>query len=227
QKTKPTFSAAIAKKMLKNGWYAVIAGSAFEVSMGWIDLAAQNERNVFPNLAHEIGGHVYYGKTVSGEVSDQFFKDNKDYDKLFRGTPKDSQEHYMNYVYPETEVFAELVEKRFKEKDSSGYTPKGGGDSPTKNIPEELNKMKQNLHPEITKKACDRLVAMARKHPSIRDEDLKYLLSQIETILGYKYPDALKARGNQYLVVGRYTGAHEASPLKDKTITASDNVLVS
>ncbi|MCP3899622.1 MAG: DUF4157 domain-containing protein, partial [Desulfobacteraceae bacterium] len=47
QKTKPTFSAAIAKKMLKNGWYAVIAGSAFEVSMGWIDLAAQNERNVF------------------------------------------------------------------------------------------------------------------------------------------------------------------------------------
>ncbi|MBW2737237.1 MAG: DUF4157 domain-containing protein [Deltaproteobacteria bacterium] len=192
KRTKPTFTAKIAIETLKKKWFAVVDGSKFKVSMAWIDLAHSDPRNVFPNIAHEIGGHLYYGKEITGEVSDELFEDDKDLREKFRGTKKKTQNYYDAFVYPETEIFAELVERRYVEADATGFKPKSGTDVPDTDIPNRLKMLKKNWHPEIRKKVCEKLVAKARKHPSIRKKDLQFLLSQIKAELGYEFPGADK-----------------------------------
>ena len=56
------------KDALEQGYFGAQLGDELEVGMQWVELAEKDAKNVWPNVAHELGGHFEYGKAYATEI---------------------------------------------------------------------------------------------------------------------------------------------------------------
>ena len=172
-------SAETCVKALTKGYYAWYTGSSVEVGMRFIDNARADARNVFPIIAHEIGGHPVdrnYLKEISQEMLSGL-------DPEVRAS-LESQDYFMTYEYQSTEIYSAVRQRRY-EHGMSGFTPTHGAIRSDPNIQLRLQQMKDNWHPGVVKAVLIDLLQQLANNPQVRPEDIEYLQSQIQSIIGY------------------------------------------
>jgi hypothetical protein len=88
--------------------------------LSWVQDVEQEPRSVWPNIAHELGGHEEYGTTWSWAIAQA---------ALARLTPEERAEAHRAgptavlrsaYGYPETEIYAELRELPYRIAEPGG-----------------------------------------------------------------------------------------------------------
>ncbi len=194
RRSPPEFSPESARTGLEKGWFGWASGDKFNVSMSWIDNADREPKSAASNIAHEIGGHVYYGKTLSKKISDVVL-DNLDDDlkKSLVGTAEKRQDFADTYTYPETELFSEIRERRY----ARTIPESTGGDDPDVNIPELIQQIRDTWQPEVARKILTRVWETAKKAKEIRQEDVDFFLAQVEKEMGYKLQEAPATSGSK------------------------------
>ncbi len=194
----PIFLQETAKKGLREGYFARMTGGKFHVSMNWIEAADLNPRNVFHNIAHEVGGHLAYGTTVAHKVSREVIQqlDPDAREKLIGKREADkgySPEYRKAFIYPETEIFAELRERKYREAEYLGgyeipaaLLRKGLTDSPDRNIADLLEKIQENWHPDVGRAMLISILDKAVADSEIREEDVRLFRGLVSKIMKYE-----------------------------------------
>ncbi len=172
------------KKCLTRGWYAYHSGSKFLVSMSFIDHVKIDARNVFPIVAHEIGGHAEH-KNFQAEIADEMLDglDKSLRDSLV-GDDDKRQDFFMTYKYQTTEIYSAVRQRRY-EVGISGFTPQHGAITAAKNIPLRLQQIKDRWHPDVARAILVDLLKQLVANKEIRDEDITFLSGQIKKVMGY------------------------------------------
>lgn len=173
------------KETLENGYYAYRDGNALVFGMAWVQNAEADPKNVWPNLAHEMGGHFEYGQPYTSRIMNAAVEMMPEAErKKLREDPKRRTEFYLTYIYPETEIYSALRELRYAEPEK-GPKPTYYGKHPHINIPDRLNKMKDVLHPDVAKAVLKELKRRIDASPDILPRDKKYFEDQVKVIFGY------------------------------------------
>jgi LysM domain len=106
----------------RNGAFAYTSGDwALHCGMRWVEAADTDRASVYGNIAHEMGGHNYYGETNGWDVQYQAIGKlgAKEEEKAYAG----GNSAYSAYGYMETEIFAELYEFTYATKGNPTDTP--------------------------------------------------------------------------------------------------------
>lgn len=225
-------TAETAKTGLRKGWYAWVDNSNFAVSMNFIDDASRDVRNVYPVIAHEIGGHtvdVNYLQEISQEMLTGL-------DPTLRaslvGTPELRQDYHMAYTYQATEIYSAVRQHRY-ERGIPGFTPHHGAISADANIPMRLTQLRDRWHPEVSKAVLQDLLRQLAANPEVRRDDINFLRSQITAIMGYSlpYPSAPRRSGGvdwsrkMCCFPGHLTVSTPGGPQPINQVTAGQSVL--
>jgi Domain of unknown function (DUF4157) len=174
------------KVALEHGWYAWQKGTEkiLNFGMSWVQNVQADPKNGWPNLAHELGGHLEYGTTYASEIMRQAIKSlSPDEQKKWQNEKR--QEFFDAYEYPETEIFSALRERRYAVPEAGGKAPTYGGLSPDANVPQRLQQMKDLLHPEVAKAVLKELKRRVDAHPEILARDKKFFVDQVAKVFGY------------------------------------------
>ncbi|MGO4883323.1 MAG: DUF4157 domain-containing protein [Bryobacteraceae bacterium] len=167
---------------LQEGRYAWTSGTSkiFHFGMSWVKNVEADPKNVWPNVAHEIGGHSLYGDLYSTEVMDEFRSTlpKSESDRL------KTQQAYETYEYPETEIYAALRERRYSNPET-GPAPNYGSIKPDQNIPNRLKIMQGALAPEVAKAVLSHLKAKVDANPEILPRDKKFFTDQVKAVFGF------------------------------------------
>jgi hypothetical protein len=171
------------KKALEGGFYASYNSGTLTVGMSWVKLANADPKNVWENIAHEVGGHAKYGTTYSSEIMEAALSKLSSAEaNRVRG---DSQKFYETYGYPETEIYASLWQRRYRVPEGGGKELPSGGIHPDINIPKRLNVMKDALHPDVAKAVLVELKRRIDENDQILKRDKDFFLAQVKKIFGY------------------------------------------
>jgi hypothetical protein len=153
--------------------------------MDWVTTAEGDPKHIWPNVAHELGGHFEYGKTFASEIMDAALEHLPEAERdKWRTDPTLSQKFHDQYVYPETEIFAELRERRYAHP-VVGPTPPKSSDDPDVDIPFQLGEMKKNLAPDVAKAVLVEMKKRVDANPNILDRDKKFFAEQVKAVFGY------------------------------------------
>ena len=106
------------------------------VSQRWLTLALRHPADVYANIAHELGGHLFYGATLGCSLAMEAFG------SLAEAGASDFAEFASRYHLPETEIYAELKELGLR---SDGAL----GDDPGDDVPARLRQLRQNHPPDV------------------------------------------------------------------------------
>jgi Domain of unknown function (DUF4157) len=165
---------------LTKGWYAWQSGDVYNYGMSWVHNveAPGGAKNVWPNLVHEMGGHHEYGDTYANEIM-QIVIDRMpeaERDALMKDRAKGGdkwQDFFDTYIYPETEIYSALRERRYAVPEGGGPAPVYGSIKPDDNITTRLDQMQKVLHPEVAKAILIYLRKRVQASPDIlqRDKD--------------------------------------------------------
>jgi hypothetical protein len=170
---------------LEKGYYAYQDGNAYVFGMSWVHNVEADPKNVWPNLAHEMGGHFEYGTTYASEIMNAAIELMPEADqKKWKTDPEKRREFYLTYEYPETEIFAALRELRYADP-PEGTKPTYGGLHPYQNIPDKLNVMKNALAPEVAKAVLQELKRRVDASSTILERDKKYFVEEVKKVFGY------------------------------------------
>jgi hypothetical protein len=158
------------EKTEKNGAFAYTSGDwALHCGLRWVEAAETDPAAVYGNIAHEMGGHNFYGETNGWDIQWQAIGklDEKEEKKAYSG----KNHPFSAYGYMETEIFAELYEFT--------YATTG---NPT-DTPFEVDAKGTDLTPE-------------RKRPTpsgkeFRVGDVKYQLTRIKAAFAPKVAEAV------------------------------------
>lgn len=133
-----------------------------------LDLAEKNPKNVWPNIAHELGGHFEYGPAYATEIMMSALEHLPEAErKKWRTDRTLRQKFFMVYEYAETEIFAELRERRYA-RPETGTAPPNPTDDPDTDVPFQLGELKKNLHPEVAKAVVAHLKQRVDASPTLR-----------------------------------------------------------
>jgi hypothetical protein len=106
----------------KNGAFAYTSGDwALHCGVRWVKAAEKDITGVYGNIAHEMGGHNYYGETNGWDIQWEAIGKlgAKEQETAYSG--KNSP--YSAYGYMETEIFAELYEFTYATTGNPSDTP--------------------------------------------------------------------------------------------------------
>lgn len=171
------------KKAFEGGFYASHYNGTLTVGMSWVRLANQDPKNVWENIAHEVGGHAKYGTTYSSEIMEAALATLPSAEaKRVRGN---SQKFYETYGYPETEIYASLWQRRYRVPVGGGKELPSGGVHPDINIPNKLHVMQDALAPEVAKAALMELKRRIDQNDQILQRDKDFFLAKVKEIFGY------------------------------------------
>lgn len=174
------------KVALENGWYAWQNLGVYNFGMSWVQNVESDPKNVWPNVAHEMGGHFEYGKTYSSEIMGAVLsKLPKAERDAWLNDPAKAQEFADRYTYPETEIFSALREKRYSDP-PVGPKPTYGGLKPEQNIPPNLKQIQEVLHPDVAKAVLKELRRRVDAHPEILARDKAYFVDEVKKVFGYE-----------------------------------------
>ena len=86
---------------LDKGWYAWQNEHTLTVGMSWVKFAEMDPKNVWENLAHEMGGHFEYGTTYGSEIMQAAMaKMPKAEREKWTKIPAARQKFFETYEYP-------------------------------------------------------------------------------------------------------------------------------
>jgi hypothetical protein len=170
---------------LLNGWYAWQTDHTLGVGMGWVTYALKDPKNVWENLAHEMGGHFEYGTTYAAEIMTAALELVPEAErKKWRGDAAANKKFFETYEYPETEVYSSLRQLKYREPEGGGKV-ESGGVHPYTNIPDNLNKIKDVLAPDVAKAVLIELKRRVDASPDILQRDKDYFVAQVKAVFGY------------------------------------------
>jgi hypothetical protein len=168
---------------LKQGWYAWQTGNTLGVGMSWVRLAEKDPKNVWENLAHEMGGHLKYGKTFSKEIMEAALSKLSEEER--KKVIGDTQDFFETYEYPETEIYSSLWQRRYRVP-LTGPEPESGGIHPDKNIDNKLRTIKDVLHPEVALAVLKELKRRVDANDQILQRDKDFYVTKVEEIFKIK-----------------------------------------
>lgn len=172
------------KDALEQGYFGAQLGDELEVGMQWVELAEKDAKNVWPNVAHELGGHFEYGKAYATEIMSAALERMPEAErKKWKTDPVLRQKFFDTYEYAETEIFAELRERRYAHPET-GTAPPNPTDDPDVDVPRQLNVLKKALHPEVAKAVVAHLKARVDASPSLLERDKKFFAEQVKAVFG-------------------------------------------
>lgn len=167
---------------LKGGFYASQNGNTLTVGMSWVQIAEQDPKNVWENLAHEMAGHLQYGTTYSSEIMDAALSPlSADERKRVIGDP---QKFFEAYKYPETEIYASLWQRRYRVPPGGGKELPSGGIHPDDNIVKRLKVMKDVLHPDVARAVLKELKRRVDANDEILQRDKDFFVLKVKEIMG-------------------------------------------
>jgi hypothetical protein len=172
------------EKALKESFYARQYPTAIGFGMAFVENAEADPKNVWPILAHEIGGHFEYGTTYTTKIFDKAIEMLPEPVRTELRKPENVKRLYMAYQYSETEIYSALRQKRYDDP-VSGPKPKHGGMLPEANIANHLDRIKTGFPPEVAKAILIELKKKVDASTEILDRDKQYFVQQIKAILGF------------------------------------------
>ena len=135
--------------------------------MSWVKNVEADPKNVWPNVAHELGGHFEYGKPYASEIMLAAIElMPESVRNKWKTDPDFGKQFYETYEYPETEIFAALRERRYS-KPETGPAPVYGGMAPDDNIAWKLKVIHDAWAPEVAKAVLKVLRQKVDAHPQI------------------------------------------------------------
>ena len=171
---------------IERSWYAWQSANTYNAGMQWVKDVEADPKNVWPNVAHELGGHFEYGKTYAGEIMTAALKKlpKAERDK-WETDPTLRDQFYQKFEYPETEIFSMVRERRYAVPADGSPNPTYGARRPDVGIPEELKHMKDNLQPEVAKAVLQELKRRIDAAPEILGRDKTFFANQVNAVFGY------------------------------------------
>jgi hypothetical protein len=174
----------VPQEALEQGYFGAQIGNKLNVGMMWVDLAEKDPKNVWPNVAHELGGHFEYGDAYATEIMMATLEKLPEAErKKWKTDPALRQKFFNVYEYAETEIFAELRERRYS-KPETGTAPPNPTDEPDVDVPHQLGELKKNLHPEVAKAVVADLKRRVDASPNILERDKKFFAEQVKIVFG-------------------------------------------
>jgi hypothetical protein len=145
---------------------------------------AKDPKNVWPLLAHEMGGHHEYGTTYTTKIFDKAIETLPEPARTEMRKPENVNRLYYAYQYSETEIYSALRQKRYDDP-VSGTKPKHGAMLPEANITNHLNRIKTGFPSEVAKAILIELKKKVDASTEILDRDKQYFVQQVKAILGF------------------------------------------
>ncbi|MEO7095235.1 MAG: hypothetical protein ABI175_18385, partial [Polyangiales bacterium] len=159
----------------------------------FVEVGEKDPSVVFANIAHEMGGHNYYGDTQGGGIQDGALGKMSEED---RTTAESSGNHmHSAYGYMETEIFAELYEFRYdSDKNPTDHPfavdPKGNDmtKSPKRagDVKNQLTRIKEAFAPKIAEGLVRGLARRVAIDPRIMAEAKTLFKADVLAVLGIK-----------------------------------------
>jgi len=170
------------KRALEEGFYAKQSEHHLIVGMSWVKFAEKNPKNAWENLAHEMAGHLQYGRTYATDIMDSALSKLSPADRSrFKG---DERKFFETYEYGETEIYASLWQRRYRVPEV-GPAPESGGIDPDSNITNKLTGMHDVLQPEVARAVLNELKRRVFANDQILARDKKFFLDKVKEIFGY------------------------------------------
>ena len=128
-----------------------LSGRPMTVGILFIEAAKANPKYVLGAVLHEIYGHPTHGgeeESYAWRLYDESTKHFPSYSK-----PADRRPEINLYGYPETEIYAEMVEASHSTPLSAEDKKKGisSSDDPAADIAEKVGRLARNLEPSVAK----------------------------------------------------------------------------
>jgi hypothetical protein len=139
--------------------YAWYSDHWLEVGPDWVRDAQRDPREVYSNIAHELGGHKGWGDELSWEIAQEALHGLPGGDELLDDARVHSQ-LYDHFGYPETECYAELRELPWR-------TSNTDSDDPNDDVPEQLQALRAAFPPEVAEAIVRRMWARIDGDPAV------------------------------------------------------------
>jgi hypothetical protein len=165
--------------MLKNGWYAFESGGFMNFGMQFVKDVEADPKNVWPNVAHELGGHFEYGPTYAKRVSEKALEALPEADRKTFQEGEGFKQFFKAYQYAETEIFSALRERRYAVPES-GPAPIYGGLKPDANIETRLNDLEKAFPRPVVQAVLTELKMRVDASSLILERDKLYFVAQIK-----------------------------------------------
>lgn len=159
----------------------------------FVEVGESDPSVCFANIAHEMGGHNYYGDTQGSAIQDGALGKMSEVDR----TEAESSGNHMHsaYGYMETEIFAELYEYRYdSDKNPTDHPfatdPKGNDMTKTpkrtSDVKNQLERIKAAFAPKIAEGMIRGLARRVAIDPRIMDEAKTLFRADVLAVFGLK-----------------------------------------
>ena len=174
-------------QMLQRGGYAFERSGDLVVGMSFINDADKDPKNVWPIVAHEIGGHAAYGSTYAKKVMDKVLASLPPAERAKYTTGPDAVGFFDAFEYAETEIFAALRQRKYDVPEGGGPAPVHGAIKPDDNIELRLKGIDDAFPHEVALAILMELNMRVQSDDKILPRDKKYFLAQVAKH-GYALP---------------------------------------
>jgi hypothetical protein len=128
-----------------------LSGRPMTVGLLFVEAAKANPAYVLGAVLHEIYGHPMHGAEAESYAW-KLYKASTSHFPSY-AAPADKRPEMNLYGYPETEIYAEMVEASHSTPISAADQAKGikGSDDPATDIKEMVGRLARNLEPSVAK----------------------------------------------------------------------------
>jgi Domain of unknown function (DUF4157) len=166
------------RKILERGAYAYEDRGNLVCGMTFVKDAEADPKNVWPIVAHEIGGHAAYGETYAKKIMDKFLATLPEAEKK-KWTQDKATAFFDAYQYAETEIFSALRQRRY-DVPESGPAPVHGAIKPDDNIELRLTGIDQAFPNEVGRAILLELNERVKADGMILDRDKKLFVLKVK-----------------------------------------------
>lgn len=167
------------RQALEKSWYAWQSGNTLNVGMSWVELAEQDPRNIWENIAHEMAGHREYGATYSSQIVQGVLNRLPAAER--QRILQESQGLFEAISYSETEIYSHLRALRYRMPPNQAERPSGGV-HPHRDIPHHLRRMLDWFEPMVLNAVLSELNRRIQDSSEILDRDKAYFVTQVQQI---------------------------------------------
>jgi hypothetical protein len=177
----------IAKESQKRGMSIfALSGRPMKVGLSFIEAAKANPRYVLGPVLHEIYGHPLHGRSSESYGWKLYMESTKYFPSY--AEPAERRGEKKVYGYPETEIYAEMIEATHSTPVSAADAAKGvaGSDRPAKDIEEKVGVLARNLEPSVANAVLLGMWERYRIDPRLSPASLQLFKDAVNSQPGFK-----------------------------------------
>jgi len=175
------------REVLLNGGYAMQDRDKLAFGMAFvkdvIDPADARKpatpRNVWPIIAHEMGGHFAYGPEYAGLIMDRVLQKLPEAERKRYADPELRRQLFSSFAYAETEIFAALRQRRY-DRPLSGPIPAHGAMKADDNIRIRLDQIGSGFSREVGEAILVELRWKVEADNQILDRDKAFFAQELK-----------------------------------------------